>query len=110
MSVTNATPTEKKAEFSLAKMIGIYSIGFWSAVFASLLGVWQSVPYLFADYWGLLRKYSHEAQANVTRTTSTQYRIALVYITLAPLPFAFMNQPLFIIRTYTIIGSLFIPL
>jgi Mn2+/Fe2+ NRAMP family transporter len=27
----------------------IFLVGFWAAVFSSLLGVWQSVPYLFAD-------------------------------------------------------------
>jgi hypothetical protein len=35
--------------------------------------------------------------------------MALAYITLASIPFAFMAQPLLIIQTYTIIGSLFIP-
>jgi len=29
--------------------------GAWGAVASSLLGVWQSVPYLFADQWALLR-------------------------------------------------------
>jgi Mn2+/Fe2+ NRAMP family transporter len=28
----------------------IFLIGFWGAVFSSLLGVWQSIPYLFADF------------------------------------------------------------
>ena len=32
-----------------------YSVGFWAAVFASLLGVWQSVPYLYADFYGVLK-------------------------------------------------------
>jgi Mn2+/Fe2+ NRAMP family transporter len=27
----------------------IFLVGFWAAVFSSLLGVWQSAPYLFAD-------------------------------------------------------------
>jgi Mn2+/Fe2+ NRAMP family transporter len=27
----------------------IFLLGFWGAVFSSLLGVWQSIPYLFAD-------------------------------------------------------------
>ena len=28
-----------------------FLIGAWAAVFSSLLGVWQSVPYLYADLW-----------------------------------------------------------
>jgi hypothetical protein len=35
--------------------------------------------------------------------------MALLYVTLAPMPFAFMNAPLQIVRAYTIVGSLFIP-
>lgn len=27
-----------------------FLLGFWGAVFTSLLGVWQGVPYMFADY------------------------------------------------------------
>jgi Mn2+/Fe2+ NRAMP family transporter len=113
VKITDSQAVTKMAE-TLNTVVGaagfwVYSLGFWAAVFASLLGVWQSVPYLFADYWGIVRKYTREARDKVTQTNSTPYRIALLYITLAPIPFAFINQPLFIIRTYTIIGSLFIP-
>ena len=41
--------------------------------------------------------------------TSRPYRLALLFVTVVPLPFAFVDQPLFIIRTFTIVGSLFIP-
>ena len=78
-------------------------------MFASLLGVWQSVPYLYADFYGVIRKFPQAKRDAITNVTSTPYRLALLFITLAPLPFAFMNQPLFIIKTYTIVGSLFIP-
>ena len=37
------------------------------------------------------------------------YRLALLFITLVPLPFAFIGRPILVIVTYTIIGSLFIP-
>ena len=86
-----------------------YSIGFWAAVFASLLGVWQSLPYLFADYYGLMRRYSRHERERLTSVTSTPYRVALLFVTLVPIPFAFIDQPLIIIRTFTIVGSLFIP-
>ena len=60
MQITNAQAVTKMAE-TLGAIVGpigfyTYAIGFWAAVFASLLGVWQSVPYLFADYYGLMRK------------------------------------------------------
>jgi hypothetical protein len=86
-----------------------YAIGFWAAVLASLLGVWQSLPYLFADYYGLMRGYPRPRREQLTRVGSTPYRIALLFITAVAIPFAFIDQPLIVIRTFTIVGSLFIP-
>src|SRR5262249_11401862 len=86
-----------------------YAIGFWSAVFASLLGIWQSLPYLFADFYGLLARYPRERREAITSVTSTPYRLALLFITVVPIGFAFLDQPLFVIKMFTIVGSLFIP-
>ncbi len=33
----------------------MFLIGFWTAVFSALLGVWQSLPYLFTDFVALRR-------------------------------------------------------
>ncbi len=113
VAITNAQAVTKMAEM-LGSILGAfgryaYSIGFWAAVFASLLGVWQSVPYLYADFYGVLRKVSPEERTRLTKVTSTPYRLALVFVTLAPIPFAFTNQPLQVIVAYTIVGSLFVP-
>lgn len=86
-----------------------YGLGFWAAVFASLLGVWQSVPYLYADIYGVLKGLSVEAREGLTKVTSTPYRLGLVFITLAPIPLAFTQAPLLVIVSYTVVGSLFVP-
>ena len=111
--ITNAQAVTKMAD-TLGAIIGppgfyAYSIGFWAAVFASLLGIWQSLPYLFADYYGLMRRYSRAERERLTSVSSTPYRVALLFVTLVPIPFAFIDQPLIIIRTFTIVGSLFVP-
>jgi Mn2+/Fe2+ NRAMP family transporter len=113
VQITNAQAVPKMAEM-LGSILGAfgyyaYSIGFWAAVFASLLGVWQSVPYLYADVYGVFKGLEGEAREAVTRVTSRPYRVALGFITVAPLPFAFTGQPLPIIVAYTIVGSLFVP-
>lgn len=113
VTITDAQAVPKMAEM-LGTILGpfgiyAYSIGFWAAVFASLLGVWQSVPYLYADVYGILRRLPAEARAEMTKVTSTPYRLALVFISLAPIPFAFTGRPIVVIVTYTIIGSLFVP-
>jgi Mn2+/Fe2+ NRAMP family transporter len=113
IAITNAQAVTKMAQM-LASILGAfgryaYSVGFWAAVFASLLGVWQSVPYLYADFYSILKKMSPEERTRVTNVTSTPYRLALVYVTVAPIPFAFTGQPLEVIVIYTIVGSLFVP-
>jgi Mn2+/Fe2+ NRAMP family transporter len=60
IAITNAQAVPKMAEM-LGSILGAfgriaYSVGFWAAVFASLLGVWQSVPYLYADFYGIIKK------------------------------------------------------
>ena len=86
-----------------------FSVGFWAAVFASLLGVWQSVPYLYADFYGIVSKMSPEARQEVVKVTSTPYRLALAFISIVPIAFAFTGQPIQIVITYTIVSSLFVP-
>jgi Mn2+/Fe2+ NRAMP family transporter len=113
VTITDAQAVPRMAEM-LGQILGnfgvwTFSLGFWAAVFASLLGVWQSVPYLYADYWGILKKAPPAERTELTKVSSTPYRLALLFVTLVPLPFAFTNRPIAIIVTYTIIGSLFVP-
>lgn len=86
-----------------------YSVGFWGATLSSLLGVWQGVPYMFADMYGIARSYSAEARRSVTQVTSAPYRVALAAMTLIPIPFTFFDRPVLVVVTYTVVGSLFIP-
>ena len=113
VAITNAQAVPKMAEM-LGSILGTfgrvaYSVGFWAAVFASLLGVWQSVPYLYADFYSIMKKMSPEERKKITAVTSTPYRIALVFVTLAPMAFAFTGQPIQVIVVYTIVGSVFVP-
>ena len=41
--------------------------------------------------------------------TSAKDQLGLLFITSAAIPFAFVDQPLIIIRTFTIVWSLFVP-
>jgi hypothetical protein len=58
----------------------VFLVGFWAAVFSALLGVWQSLPYLFADF---LRLRGHSIGADLAR--STPYRVYLAFLATAPL-------------------------
>jgi len=112
-ALTNAQAVPRMAE-ALGTVLGTFgriafSVGFWAAVFASLLGVWQSVPYLYADLYGIVTKMAPEQRRDAVKVTSRPYRLALLFITLVPLPFAFTGQPIQVVITYTIVSSLFVP-
>jgi Mn2+/Fe2+ NRAMP family transporter len=71
----------------LARSLGpigqwIFLIGFWSAVFSALLGVWQSLPYLFADFIRL-RQTPPVEFANMEQSRS--YRGFLLFLATIPL-------------------------
>lgn len=87
----------------------IYSIGFWAAVLASLIGVWQTIPSVFADCYSLLCRMPPEQREATIQPGARPYRTALVFMALASVPFAFVGRPLLIVIAFTVLGSLFIP-
>lgn len=87
----------------------VFLAGFWGAVFSSLLGVWQSVPYLFADFLSLHRREGRLRDRPVDLDRTRAYRIYLVFISVAPLPLLWL--PLERAQLiYAVLGSLFMPL
>jgi Mn2+/Fe2+ NRAMP family transporter len=86
----------------------LFLVGAFGAVFSSLLGVWQSAPYLFADVWDLF----FTPEAKVSRkdlAKSPAYRIYLWAITLIPMAGLFMSFK-DVQKFYAVIGATFIPL
>ena len=86
----------------------IYSIGFWAAVLASLVGVWQTIPSVFADCYSLLRRLPRNQRKAATQLGSPPYRTALLFMAFASVPFAFLDRPLLIVIAFIVLGSLFI--
>ena len=85
-----------------------FLIGFWGAVFSSLLGVWQSLPYMFADFLALRRAEPGLRRHVDLRGTKT-YRWSVVVI--ATVPLIMLGTSVRAIQlTYGVLGSLFLPL
>ena len=63
----------------------IFLVGAFGAVFSSLLGVWQAVPYLFADCWRLRRGVTAAESAAPVDTRSAAYRRYLWLLALVPM-------------------------
>ena len=91
----------------------LFLIGAGGAVFSSLLGVWQAVPYIFADTWALLRNRGSNDEilqkANVVDTTSVTYRGYLFAIGIIPMLGLVMTFQE-VQKIYAVIGASFIPL
>jgi Mn2+/Fe2+ NRAMP family transporter len=82
----------------------IFLAGFWAAVFSSLLGVWQSAPYLFADLVSTrgdpARGPAHDRRA---------YRGFLLYVGTVPLVLLWTTLERAQLL-YAVFGALFMPL
>ena len=85
-----------------------FLIGAWSAVASSLLGVWQSVPYLFADLWRLLMG-SKEGRVEDVDTSGLPYRAFLVTLGVASIAGLFSSF-VHIQIVYAVLGALFVPM
>jgi Mn2+/Fe2+ NRAMP family transporter len=82
----------------------IFLAGAWGAFFSSLLGVWQSVPYLFADFYYRSRQRT-PAQA-LTQTAA--YRGYLIGLALLP-AFALGADFKALAKYYSLVGAFFMP-
>jgi Mn2+/Fe2+ NRAMP family transporter len=82
----------------------VFLLGFWGAVFSSLLGVWQSAPKLFAD---LVTPRSSNGSPDPIRARRHEF-LFLTGITLVPLPLLWIAlQRAQLI--YAIVGAAFLP-
>jgi len=87
-----------------------FLLGFWGAVFSSLLGVWQSAPYLFADFLRLRRGLAAGKQdryADLKRTL--EYRVYLIAISFVPMVLLWLTVER-VQLTYAVMGAVFMPL
>jgi Mn2+/Fe2+ NRAMP family transporter len=89
-----------------ASVATIFLVGVWGAVFTSTLGVWNGVPYLFADYRDAFRgRFNTDVD-----TGGVAYRGYLLYLALPPMVLLFLGRPIWVIKIYTLTGGLFMPL
>jgi Mn2+/Fe2+ NRAMP family transporter len=85
-----------------------FLVGFWSAVFSSMLGVWQGVPYIFSDF---IQQYTYQPGApSVVNTRSLAYRGYLFYIALPPMVLLLLIKPVWLVVIYAVAGAFFMPL
>jgi Mn2+/Fe2+ NRAMP family transporter len=84
----------------------MFLVGVWGAVFTSVLGVWQGIPYLFADFRAATAGRFGEA----VDPRSRAYRGYLAYIAFAPMVLLALGRPVWVILAYAVVSSAFMPL
>lgn len=92
----------------------MFLIGAFGAVFSSLLGVWQSIPYLFADIWRLfvLTEIDHDHENEKTKAISPRSRPYLAYlVALGTIPALGLLVDFRELQKWTgVVGAYFLPL
>ena len=84
----------------------LFLAGAVGAVFSSLLGVWQAVPYLFADVWDHVNgPGDRQAAVNTDSMAYRGYLAALALVPMAGLLFSFREVQ----KWYALVGAWFIP-
>lgn len=82
----------------------LFLVGAWAAIASSLLGVWQSVPYIFADFWRLSVRSPEPVSDR-----SFPYRVYLVVLALVPL-IGVLRSFQQAQKAYVVFGAFFVPL
>lgn len=97
-----------------------FLIGAWGAIASSMLGVWQSVPYLFVDCFRLIRRKPDEtpsgdqveksdAAAHRASSSSPVYRYSLIAIATIPAVGLWVSFDK-IQLAYAVVGAAFMPI
>ncbi len=85
----------------------VFLVGFWAAAMSSLVGVWNGVSLMFADFVGHVR--GHDADHPDSRAGGKYYKAYILWLTLPPIALIFMGEPVFLILAYGVLGALFMP-
>jgi Mn2+/Fe2+ NRAMP family transporter len=84
-----------------------FLIGFFAASFSSVLGVWNGVSLMFADFLGEVRGLPEDDPRR--RLGGTYYRAYIVWLTIPPIALLFLDRPIALIVAYGVLGALFMP-
>ena len=88
----------------------VFLVGFWASSFSSLVGVWNGVSLMFADFIAHFGKDEKDlATLKSPGGRSPQARFYMLWLTFPPMLLLFMERPFLLIVGYGVLGSLFMP-
>lgn len=91
----------------------LFLVGFWATSFSSLIGVWQGVSLMFADFFGHVIGRSRGLERGIAGAGAVEktwaFRGYALWLTFPPILLLFMDRPFGLIVAYGVLGSLFMP-
>ncbi|WP_022925860.1 Nramp family divalent metal transporter [Serinicoccus marinus] len=85
----------------------VFLVGFWSAAMSSLVGVWNGVSMMFADFVGHVRRLPKDDPS--VRLGGTWYKAYILWLTFPPMIMLFLGRPVWLILAYGVLGAFFMP-
>ncbi|APT91637.1 iron transporter [Corynebacterium phocae] len=85
----------------------VFLLGFWAAAFSSVLGVWNGVSLMFADYVGHVKQLPKDHPD--IHVGGRYYRWYLIWLTFPPMLLLFLGKPTALVIAYGVLGALFMP-
>lgn len=87
----------------------LFLIGFWAAVYSSILGNWNGASHVFADMVRTVKNVPASEAASYLDEKNTPFRIFLLWITFPPMILLAFSEPIVLVLAYTALGALFFP-
>ncbi|SNC61145.1 Mn2+ and Fe2+ transporters of the NRAMP family [Kytococcus aerolatus] len=85
----------------------LFLMGFWAAAMSSLIGVWNGVSMMFADFAGdALGKPEDHPDRQAGGRWYTAY---VLWLTFPPMLMMFLGKPIWLILAYGVLGAFFMP-
>ncbi|WP_244857500.1 Nramp family divalent metal transporter [Agromyces archimandritae] len=84
-----------------------FLVGFWAAGFSSVLGVWNGVSLMFADFMGNITGKGSDHPDS--KGHGKWFKVYVLWLTFPPMLMLFLDQPIFLVLLYGFLGALFMP-
>jgi len=84
----------------------IFLVGFFATAMSSILGVWQGVSLLFADF---VRNIRGGTESRAELTSSPAFRFYLFWLTIPPMALLAFGRPFGLVVVYGALGAFFMP-
>ena len=86
----------------------LFLLGFWAAAMSSLVGVWNGVSLMFADFMTNVRGGDQRGRRR-PRAGGKWYRAYILWLTFPPMAMLFLGKPVWLILAYGVLGAFFMP-